>query len=173
MPSSFVSAGELLGPELELRVTTIAGSPNLPDGEYAFVDSYCTDRTCDCRKTMIQVFYDDKIVSVINFGWERPKFYIKWMGQDLNAELKECAKEMSGLSIDITSPDLVSRQGILSLVKILMDKKWIAKLKKHYRLVRELEEPAEPSNIIRLLPKLSRNAPCSCGSGKKYKHCCL
>ena len=22
-------------------------------------------------------------------------------------------------------------------------------------------------------PKVSRNAPCPCGSGKKYKHCCL
>ncbi len=22
-------------------------------------------------------------------------------------------------------------------------------------------------------PKISRNAPCPCGSGKKYKHCCL
>ena len=21
-------------------------------------------------------------------------------------------------------------------------------------------------------PKLSKNRPCSCGSGKKYKHCC-
>jgi hypothetical protein len=22
-------------------------------------------------------------------------------------------------------------------------------------------------------PKISRNAPCPCGSGKKYKHCCI
>ncbi len=173
MPSSFVSAGELLGPELELRVITIADFPNLPDGKYAFVDTYCTDPLCDCRKTMIQVFHNDKVVSVINFGWERPKFYIKWMGRDVSAELKNLAKEMSGISVDITSPDLVSREGILDLLKMLMNKKWIGNFKKHYRLVRELGGAAELSNIIRLLPKIPRNAPCSCGSGKKYKHCCL
>ena len=25
---------------------------------------------------------------------------------------------------------------------------------------------------VRPYPKISRNAPCPCGSGKKYKHCC-
>jgi SEC-C motif len=36
----------------------------------------------------------------------------------------------------------------------------------------ELEEPPfEPSR--RAAPKVARNAPCPCGSGKKYKKCCL
>ena len=26
---------------------------------------------------------------------------------------------------------------------------------------------------IRTTPKIGRNEPCSCGSGKKYKHCCI
>ncbi|KPJ67555.1 MAG: preprotein translocase subunit SecA [Coxiella sp. DG_40] len=30
--------------------------------------------------------------------------------------------------------------------------------------------PKEP--IVRHTPKVGRNAPCPCGSGKKYKHCC-
>jgi preprotein translocase subunit SecA len=25
---------------------------------------------------------------------------------------------------------------------------------------------------VRVAPKVGRNAPCPCGSGKKYKHCC-
>lgn len=29
------------------------------------------------------------------------------------------------------------------------------------------------SPIVRLSPKIGRNDPCSCGSGKKYKKCCL
>jgi SEC-C motif domain protein len=28
------------------------------------------------------------------------------------------------------------------------------------------------STIVNASPKISRNAPCPCGSGKKYKHCC-
>jgi SEC-C motif-containing protein len=29
-----------------------------------------------------------------------------------------------------------------------------------------------PNTIVRSGPKIGRNAPCPCGSGKKYKHCC-
>jgi uncharacterized protein YecA (UPF0149 family) len=77
---------------------------------------------------------------------------------------------MSGLTIDFSSPDRVSPKGILLLVNQLLDEKWISILKENYRLIRET---AKPDNIIRLPPKISRNAPCPCGSGKKYKNCCL
>jgi len=30
-----------------------------------------------------------------------------------------------------------------------------------------------PLTIVRAGPKIGRNDPCPCGSGKKYKHCCL
>ena len=45
----------------------------------------------------------------------------------------------------------------------------------------EPDKPEDVSDVDRLLgspteiahkPKIGRNAPCSCGSGKKYKHCC-
>lgn len=29
-----------------------------------------------------------------------------------------------------------------------------------------------PTTIVRATPKVGRNDPCPCGSGKKYKHCC-
>lgn len=29
-----------------------------------------------------------------------------------------------------------------------------------------------PLTVIRSAPKVGRNEPCPCGSGKKYKHCC-
>jgi SEC-C motif-containing protein len=29
-----------------------------------------------------------------------------------------------------------------------------------------------PVTIVRSGPKIGRNEPCPCGSGKKYKHCC-
>ncbi len=35
------------------------------------------------------------------------------------------------------------------------------------------EYPGEPVNVpVQHGPKVGRNAPCPCGSGKKYKHCC-
>jgi len=29
-----------------------------------------------------------------------------------------------------------------------------------------------PRTIVRSAPKVGRNEPCTCGSGRKYKHCC-
>jgi SEC-C motif-containing protein len=29
-----------------------------------------------------------------------------------------------------------------------------------------------PETIVRSTPKVGRNEPCPCGSGRKYKHCC-
>ncbi len=33
-------------------------------------------------------------------------------------------------------------------------------------------EPVKPATFVREGPKIGRNDPCPCGSGKKYKHCC-
>ena len=33
-------------------------------------------------------------------------------------------------------------------------------------------EPAKPEPVRREEPKIGRNDPCTCGSGKKYKKCC-
>ena len=30
----------------------------------------------------------------------------------------------------------------------------------------------KPDTVVRVGPKVGRNDPCPCGSGKKYKHCC-
>jgi hypothetical protein len=163
----FIPAGELLGPECQVRTITLANDPHLPSGEYTFIDTYCTDNTCDCRKTIIQIFHDEKLVSIVSYGWESPKFYLRWLGSTRDVEL---AKEMSGVTIDPSSPDLVSPQGILLLVKHLMDPKWISMLKENYRLIRKI---TKPDNVIRLPAKITRNASCPCGSGKKYKNCCL
>jgi hypothetical protein len=43
---------------------------------------------------------------------------------------------MHGVSIDITSPDLVSRDGILALFNALLNDIWIAKFKRHYNAVK-------------------------------------
>ena len=34
------------------------------------------------------------------------------------------------------------------------------------------EGEVRPNTVIRTGPKVGRNDPCPCGSGKKYKHCC-
>tara|TARA_B110000037_G_scaffold167729_1_gene190007 strand:- start:7105 stop:7608 length:504 start_codon:yes stop_codon:yes gene_type:complete len=167
MLSSFLPAGEILGPECEVRTAVLADDPHLPVGEYTFIDTYCTDNSCDCRKTIIQIFHVKKHVATVSYGWESPKFYLRWLN---NTQERELAKEMSGVSIDYSSPNLVSSEGILLFINHLLDEKWISIIKKNYSLIRKT---AKPDNIISMPPKISRNAACPCGSGKKYKNCCL
>lgn len=42
-----------------------------------------------------------------------------------------------------------------------------------YWLARRTPDGIAPSPPQRNEPKIGRNAPCPCGSGKKFKHCCL
>jgi len=39
--------------------------------------------------------------------------------------------------------------------------------------ITDLKKKLEDQPLCRLEPKHSRNEPCPCGSGKKYKKCCL
>ena len=125
----FVPAGEFIGEAHQVRTVGLRDSRLLPDGEYRFVDTYCTDPTCDCRKTMIQAYRNDVHVSTINFGWEPAEFYRKWMGVSSGDDVD---LSMSGASIDFNSPDRVSPSGMLAFFQALLDENWIAKFKTHY-----------------------------------------
>lgn len=67
---------------------------------------------------MIQILHEGNYVSLVNYGWESPKFYLRWLG---NPDDRELAEEMSGVSIDLSSPDRVSREGIPQLMPQLMN----------------------------------------------------
>ena len=47
-----------------------------------------------------------------------------------------------------------------------------AKFKKHEGRWLYSEGHVKPNTVVRVGPKIGRNEPCQCGSGKKYKHCC-
>ena len=129
----FAPAGEIIGEAHRVRTVRISGSALLPDGEYVFVDMYCTDPSCDCRKTMVQVLHNGKHVATINYGWESPSFYRRWMGCEAD---EPDMPQMHGASIDITSPNLVPPQAMLSLFNALLNERWIGMFRKHYKAVK-------------------------------------
>jgi uncharacterized protein YecA (UPF0149 family) len=65
---------------------------------------------------------------------------------------------------------------LLNMVKevVLNDQRYIERLKEHYRLFKAaidgIRTTATPESRLK---KVGRNDPCPCGSGRKYKHCCL
>ena len=79
-------------PELaarEMRSVTVSGRTDIPDGEYGFLELFCDDPGCDCRRVMIDVLRADtelnKIWATINYGWESLAFYKKWGGSCVTA----------------------------------------------------------------------------------------
>jgi tetratricopeptide (TPR) repeat protein len=80
-------------------------------------------------------------------------------------------------SLDLSNPKGLERAYQLFLTGTLPE----APRRGTFRSMREAfsqaDTPAEdeafvPSQPVRVLPKVGRNAPCPCGSGKKYKRCC-
>lgn len=128
----FVPAGEIIGKAHRVRTVGLRKNPHLPDGDYTFLDTYCVDPKCDCRKTMIQVMHNGIHVATINFGWEPPEFYRLWMG---GAEDERMPK-LHGATIDITSPNKVPESDMLAFFNAILDEQWIAIIKRHYSAVK-------------------------------------
>ncbi len=129
----FKPAGEIIGIAHQVRTVGLKDGPQLPDGYYTFVDFYCTKASCDCRRTLIQVLLNGTHVSTIGFGWESPEFYKKWMGAKSDDDYMP---QMHGATVDFTSPDKVSPQGMLAFFNALLDEKWIAVFKYNYDAVK-------------------------------------
>src|SRR6266704_4858692 len=79
-------------PELgarETRALRVTGRKELPDGEYGFLELFCDEPGCDCRRVMIAVLRADtdlnKIWASINYGWESVEFYKQWGGSWVTA----------------------------------------------------------------------------------------
>ena len=82
---------------------------------------------------------------------------------------------------------LLHNKDIPELARIRHEREaYLERQKRHRReldeLVRKAEEPGMPdtnsnrstiTKVRRETPKIGRNEPCPCGSGKKYKKCCL
>lgn len=85
----YIPAGEIIGPAHQVRTVGLRESPQLPDGDYTFVES------------------DDDYMP-----------------------------QMHGATVDMSSPNKVSPQGMLAFFKALLDEKWIAVFKRNYDAVK-------------------------------------
>jgi len=92
-------------PELgarETRSVTITQQQDLPDGEYGFLELYCDEPGCDCRRVIIDVLRPEtgwsKIWATIGYGWESLRVYRKWGG------LSRDAIEIKGPYLDPLNP---------------------------------------------------------------------
>ena len=140
-----------LFPEVAQRETrAITLSPvndaSLPPDTYGFVEMFCDDKRCDCRRVMYRVFSDrlKAPVAVIAYGWGSRGFYIKWFGR----EDEDIIEEMTGPCLPPLSPQTELAPRLLALFKetLLPDADYMARVKRHYEMFRgKIDKPGRKS----------------------------
>lgn len=121
----------------ETRRITLRNDPQIPDGEYAFVDSFCADKDCDCRRVYFEVLqidpdYEIFHAATISYGWEDLDFYASWSPY-LPSEM---APEMKGPILEPPDRQTQYSERFLELFKskFIIDPAYIERIKRHYAL---------------------------------------
>ena len=131
-------------PELgarETRSVTVPQRQDLPEGEYGFVELYCNQPGCDCRRVMIDVLRPEtgwsKVWATISYGWESLDFYRKWVGaSDLI--------QMKGPYLDPLNPQTKYSSALLNLFRFLLQSpEYVERLQRHYQMFRESVDRGE------------------------------
>lgn len=108
-----------IGKDEYRSVTLLDGGEFIPPGSYAFVECYCPDVKCDCRRVMLVVIEAEsgKPMASIAFGFNRQEPLAGPFLDPLNPQ-SPCASEFLDLARDL----------------VLSDRHYVARLEKHYRM---------------------------------------
>lgn len=161
-------------------ITVLKAGSVLPAGTYGFVEMFCNDERCDCRRAFIQVLADvsprlrdNGPMATISFGWEEESFYRKWAAFPLS---NEGLAELKGPALASMAPQSTYASELLVQFKILVhDEAYVERIARHYSAYRKVIDSRGPKTnltVVRSEPKPGMNQPCPCGSGRKYKRCC-
>ena len=180
--------------ERETRTLTVFKNNDwdLPAADYSLIEMFCDEPGCDCQRVMFYVTSSKtkNVAAVIAYGWESEKFYRKWFGYKVDSK---AIQELKGPALNALSPQSKIAPQILQMVveTVLQDDVYIERVKRHYKMFREiietqlkdknfandpmsrLERAMFPEELSSAKASIDRNAPCPCGSGKKYKKCCM
>jgi hypothetical protein len=117
----------------ETRTITVHRGADLPVGQYGFIEHYCDELDCDCRRVLIVVWTPataDRVWATINYGWERVEFYRKW---DPDSE-----EDLKGPFLDPLGAQSPYAEMLLdSFREMIKDEAYVARLKRHYGVFRE------------------------------------
>jgi len=157
---------------------------SLPPDQYAFIEHFCDEKNCDCRRVMISVFGHNarEVLATISMGFDSEADDAGPFLDPLNPQ-SEHANDFMELFLQVINGDpnyLARLQRHYVMFKEKVDgKSYTGKLFETPGRIERRERfsdlPAFPESkpAARGRPKVGRNQPCPCGSGKKYKSCCL
>ena len=142
----------------------------LQEGSYMFIEFYCTDPECDCNNGGFQMIKLDSqgnetqnTIALVDYTWNEP----------ISTKNPTLGPQFVGSKL--------AEAGLDEFTKLLLsDSNTITKIKEAYARTREdfreedyYEEEYQQIKTIKNTHKTGRNELCPCGSGKKYKKCCL
>ena len=165
----------------ETRSIAILSSEELPLGKYGFVELFCNEEGCDCRRVFINVVAEAdgphstaaNPLATISYGWEAESFYRDWASFPLS---KADLEELKGPALASMSRQTKYAPMFLQQFEtLLQDEAYAARIVRHYQMYRDAIDRGKSKPAlapVRAGPKPGRNEPCPCGSGKKYKKCC-
>lgn len=120
----------------ETRSVTVPPRQDLPEGEYGFVELYCDEPGCDCRRVMIDVLRPEtgwsKVWATISYGWDTLDFYRQGgVGGSDPLQIK-------GPYLDPLNPQTKYSSALLNLFRFLVQSpEYVARLQRHYQMFRE------------------------------------
>ena len=135
--------------EAETRVITVldngVGAETLPPAEYAFLEMFCNEPGCDCRRVFFSVVSSrsQDTEAVIAYGWENAKFYRRWLKHGTDEDIAM----LQGPELNLASPQSRHAEAILQLfVGVLLPQPaYIERVKRHYQLFRAtVDRPSNP-----------------------------
>ena len=165
----------------ECRTLTPINNEHLPTRAFLLVESYCVEPNCDCRRVLLSVFdtEEHQQVATINYAFEPPQPPFDDDGQ---------------VFLDPLNPQSSMSDALLELFQQMIDhdRAYLQRLQRHYKIWKRIvNDPSHPGHnkirsaqpprfsnlasqqpVHRQAPKIRPNAPCPCGSGRKYKNCC-
>ena len=168
----------------ECRSITPINHGRLPNRTFLFMELYCVEPRCDCRRVVINVVDTEnrRHVATINHAFEPPKAPFEDEGQTF---------------LDPLNPQSSMSDALLDLFEQMTthDAGYRQRLERHYRMWKTVvDDPSHPDHakvrnelhddpafmpafprqepVRREGPKVGPNDLCPCGSGRKYKKCC-
>lgn len=109
---------------------------DLPAGNYSFLEMYCNEPDCDCRRVFFCVVSEKvkRIEAYITYGWESPRYYRKWLGYDDPFAISD----LKGPALNVGSPQSRLAPALLNLFRdiLLRDEAYIERIKRHYLMFR-------------------------------------
>jgi hypothetical protein len=125
--------------ERETRTIFVLGNSEagLPPGHYSFLEMFCNEPGCDCRRVFFYVVSSLRkdVEAVVAYGWESPNFYARWMKDD-NPHV---VANLKGPILNLGSPQSTLAPAILEGVRnmLLQDDAYVERVKRHYRTFRD------------------------------------